>query len=442
MSHRGRRQSGAPLSGPKEKARPRRRSRWVRWLAITIIVTGAITVLMIVRSHSAQSTRWERDIPKPSTAQMEPRVARLLSESREAVLRNPDSAEAWGRFGAVCDAHKLRDDAAPCYRRARALAPNDFRWPYLLAIVREFQGAGSDEAASLLREAARLAPDFPPAFFRIGQLLARRGKLVEAREAYEKTIQLDPSLAIAHRSLGQLLVALDDSEAAIRHLERATELAQEDRAVFAAFAQAYARMGDPQRAAEAAEKSQRLPSVLALPDSLAYEIEALAISSIQCDQRARRLMRQGDYAAALENLKIVEEARPDDPEVQYRLGILYTRTGESQLAIEHLVKAVRHQDDLVDAHVQLASLLMTRGRSDEAISHYRRALGHDPTNGVAHLQLGTALARRGDLDEAIATFEQAATLAPPGAQLHMNWGTALKQRGNAAEAVDHYRQAL
>ncbi len=85
MSHRGRRKSGAPLSGRKERARPRRGSRWVRWIGITIIVTGAVAALVIVRSHPAQCTRWEGDIPGPSTAQMEPRVAQLLSESREAV---------------------------------------------------------------------------------------------------------------------------------------------------------------------------------------------------------------------------------------------------------------------------------------------------------------------------------------------------------------------
>ena len=53
---------------------------------------------------------------------MQPRVTLRLNQARSRVLDEPTSAEAWGGFGAVCDAHELRDHAVSCYRRAQTLA--------------------------------------------------------------------------------------------------------------------------------------------------------------------------------------------------------------------------------------------------------------------------------------------------------------------------------
>ena len=51
------------------------------------------------------------------------------------------------------------------------------------------------------------------------------GNLQEAREAYEQAIAIDETLAIAHCNLGQIMVSVGELHEAVRHLERAAELA-------------------------------------------------------------------------------------------------------------------------------------------------------------------------------------------------------------------------
>lgn len=377
-----------PARPAKHQAGPRRERARKPWGVIAPLVVIAataaiITVALVTRDNgepAAAPPRW--DVPRPDTSRMQPRVARLIEETRQVVERRLDSAEAWAHFGAVCDVHELHDDAATCYDRARRLAPSDFRWPYLLGFVRELQGASVTEVAVLFREAAELEPGFPPIFFRLGDALMREGKTQEAYEAYRTAIQLDPGLAIAHRSLGQVLNALGDHQAALVHLERAHAGGQPDGAVYAAIALAKTRLGDPDGAREAAELSRRTPIALGLPDPVRYEVEAMGISSQHCYDRAAARFQQGDYAGAIEQLEIAKEHLADDPDVQYLLGVAYARARQRLLAIQHLSDAIRLNPRHAGAHFSLGRVLESAGQVNEAIDQYRQAVAIDPDHAA------------------------------------------------------------
>ena len=122
-------------------------------------------------------------VPDPDLGGMEPQVAALLREARQAVLSAPDSADAWGGLASAYDAHSLFDLAEIGYRRAVELAPRDFRWTYLRAIVREINGAEKEEVVALFGRAAELRPDYAPIYVRLGDALSRRGVNREARVA-------------------------------------------------------------------------------------------------------------------------------------------------------------------------------------------------------------------------------------------------------------------
>ena len=414
------------------------------WVGTAVIVAALIAVPLLIRlgidSDRPSRSRWS--IPAPVSADMQPLVARRLSEARRKVVDTPSSADAWGRFGAVCDAHRLYGPAATCYRRALALAPDDFRWPYLLATVLESDGAPWEEVAGHLRTAAELQSDYAPAFVRLGELLLRNGRLTEAPEAFERAIALDPELAVAHRGLGQVRLSGNDAPAAIQHLERARELRPDDRAVWVALAQAYMQAGETRRAENASQSAHRLQRVLGVPDPVRAKVEALGVSPKHCAERAAILADAGDFAGAIENLEIVAEARPDYPLVHLQLGILYSTTGQLDPAVEHLSKATQLKDDLLEAHTRLAAILLERNQLSEAIGHLRRAHAHTPTDVAVLTWLGSALSRHGDVDEAVTVFEQAAELAPSDAQIRYNWGTALLQGGEPQQAIDRLQETL
>ena len=361
---------------------------------------------------SSAVTPQDREIPNPDTGEMQAPVARAFSAARQAVVDEPNSAKAWGKFGAVCEAHGLYDYAVTCYRRAHALAPNDFRWVYLLAILQDFWGAGVDEIVSLFELAISLDPTYPAVYYRFGDALVRQGKLPEACDAYRKALELRPDLALAHRSLGQVLLSLGNPVAAMKHLEQAAKLQPDDRNVISTLARGYMLLGDRERAEEAAETSRLLRDTLDLPDPVRDEVKALAVNQKRVIMRAVKQLREGAFGKAISELKLVEESSPNNPTVHFHLGTSYMKTGQQELAITHLSKAVELQEDLIDAHLYLTSLLQERGRLEEAIHHYRRALVYLPENAEVHAKLANALRKHGDREGAIRHYRRAVQIDP------------------------------
>ncbi len=402
----------------------------------TVVVALALWFMLI----------WPQQVPDvidlPDTTNMQPRVAARLIETHRAVTRHPRSAEAWGRLGAVCHAHQLYPEAATCYRHARALARKQHRWPYLLAMVRQKQGAPWEEVDVLFAVATELRPDYAPTYVRLGRLRLGNGRARAAAAAFEQALAVEPALAVAHRGLGQARLAMDEPTRAVAHLREAARLGPEDRATWAALSQACRRSGDADAAVRAAEQSRGLVHTATLDDPVEAEVQALGVSPQHCADRAVALIRAGDFAGAIENFQIVAETQPNDPRVQLYLGTSYAATGRPQLAMHHLAEATRLQENLVEAHVRLAAMLLEREELDRAIDHLTRALVHAPSDTTVLAWLGSALDRRGDADEAMVIFARAAAAAPDQVGPRYNLATALMNHGDLGAAVREYRQAL
>lgn len=318
--------------------------RWFVVLAgaVALLLVAAIVAPAIRRPRSAPPVEPAApQVPDPTTTAMQQPVVERIAEARGEVLKRPESPGAWGRLGMVLDAHHLYRDAATCYRRAHDLDPAEFRWPYFLAIVEDHEGASADDTTRLLDIAAAIRPDYPPLHARLGEILARSGRIEAARRAYEKALELAPGYPIAHRGMGQVLLALDDASGALQSLESAASIQDGDRATYAAMAQACVRLGMPQRASDAAEKARRFRSLYSFVDQERSAVGPLGASSTVAIDRARFRLSTGQYAAAVEDLKLAERATPDDEWIHRQLSIAYGRLGEKELAEIHRVKAER-----------------------------------------------------------------------------------------------------
>ncbi len=381
-------------------------------------------------------------LPDPDTSRMEPRVARRFREARGAVLRDSLSAEAWGVYGQVCDAHFLLDEAGACYRRVMELSPDEFRWRYLYAYLRQRQSADDSEVIAEYQKAAALDSNYPALMFRLGSMLSRAGRLTEAKEAYLKAIELDGQFALAHRAVGQVCLSLGDPSAALRHLKRAADLMPEDGATYTALTQAYRRMGQMDRAAEALEKSRGLGRKHTIPDPIRSEVQAVAVGGNACLARARRLVRNGDHASAVEEFTLALEAFPDDPVVHYELGTACVYAGRPESARAHFEEALRLRDDLVAARVSLGLLLASQNQLDRAVEQFRRALTHTPNDANLRVKLAMALTKSNRFDDAIEQCRRAAELAPSMSDVHVLWGMALMGRAQPGRAAIRFREAL
>ena len=89
-----------------------------------------------------------------------------------------------------------------------------------------YDAAGrNEEAADAYQQAIALKADVPGYYNNLGNVLARAGKIDEARAAYMKSAELDPpNAALAWRNFGISLFNADRKKEAIEPLQKATQL--------------------------------------------------------------------------------------------------------------------------------------------------------------------------------------------------------------------------
>ncbi len=376
---------------------------------VLLLVASIVGAGVALRCSTRGERSGESAVPNPDVSEMEPQVVRLLQQARESVLSGRDSADAWGELGSLYDAHMLTDLAETCYRRARSLDPDDFRWVYLLAIVREIQGAEIAELRELFDRAAAIRPSYAPIHVRLGDSLWRRGQYDEARDELRRAIELAPGVAMAHRRLGQVLLALGDNRGAAEHLTRAVNLEPRDLAAYSGLAQVLMRLGQTERAREVRESARGLEPVAALDDPVyGNQVFMRSMNSSRAFARATAAIQHGAYDRAIEDLGVVLEVRPGDASAHYWMGIAYQHIGELQPAWTHLFQAVQLAPRMVQARLQLAELLSGQGRYAEAVEQYERAAALRPLDADGHHGLGLAYEGLGRPAEAESHYRAAA----------------------------------
>lgn len=101
-----------------------------------------------------------------------------------------------------------------------APAPSTY---YYCAALAEAVEARLDQAAALLEEGLGEHPGSPPLLLLRGNVAERRADLGAAELAYQKAAEEDPTLAQAHRNLGDLAHRRNALQEAVDHYQRAAE---------------------------------------------------------------------------------------------------------------------------------------------------------------------------------------------------------------------------
>jgi len=382
--------------------------------------------------------------PEPALAGLSQPLRAALETARADVLAAPDSADAWGHLGSLFDAHSLYAEALVCYERATELAPGDYRWLYLAAVVADFQG--HDLADIETRFAAALAKqsEYPPLWYRFGDALLRQGDATRAVACYERAVELDGDFALAQRGLGQALLALERTDEALRHLERSRAIDPSDSVVHAALARAYHLAGDAEASRAATERSRSTQPVLGVPDPVRYAVDQLALDPLSLNRRVTEALAQGDLESAERDLAVLAQLFPDDPGQALRHGECLVGLQRWDAAMRPLERAAELGSDVQRgrAHSLLADLLQERGDPAAALPHRRRAVEAQPARADFRNALALTLGRNGDLEGALVEFEASASLETATSELHHNWGTALLRLGRVEEATLHFQAAL
>ena len=142
---------------------------------------------------------------------------------RGALAAGAGDSEIDAKLGAYLSQHGHPAEGLEHLKRAAASGAADLDTLNLLAIG--YARAGQNDAAIVtLRRILSIDPRNAMAWQNIGTAELARGRLAEARDAFEKAIAADPRWSAAYTGLGAVRLRMGDREGAIAHWKTAVEL--------------------------------------------------------------------------------------------------------------------------------------------------------------------------------------------------------------------------
>lgn len=431
----------------------------------------------------------------PELSGQPPALREHLQAADRAARDRPTSAEAVGALGIAYHADLFLDHADRAYAAAEALSGGAWRWTYYRALAAGTRGDTGGLAAGMRRVVAD-APDFGPAWWRLGEAEFKAGRYDRAAEAWRRALPLaEPAPATgvaapgaeadapapgaedgaaargteaddavpgvegaaatpppqrapgapvsAYAALGLARVALveGDARAAADRLEELTSEAPGFGPAFRLLADAYATLGRADDAARAVRTADRLPRYDAYLDPLSETL-------VRESRSTTFLLQQAATADLATNAAwreyLIRRALEFDPDHAVALAELVTTlrgVRRYEEALELLERRRRARPDDFGVLADIGRTLSALGRYAEAEETLRRALaGLD--NAPTRYELGLALDEAGRPSEAIAEYRRALDRNPNHLESLNNLGAALANQGRMDEAARHFERLI
>ncbi len=157
---------------------------------------------------------------------------------------------------------------------------------------------------------------------------------------------------------------------------------------------------------------------------------------------AKQQLKSGQLKLAEESSNQILRTDADQPEALHILGIIYHKTGKSDIAVDLITKAIAINSHILEYHYNLGVIFSTLGKTDDAIRSYQASLFLKPDHTDALNNLGLILYEQNRFEESIILFQQSIRAKPDLTKARYNLGMALQAQGRPEEAIDAYNQVL
>jgi tetratricopeptide (TPR) repeat protein len=358
-------------------------------------------------------------------------AAVVVSEQAKLAPRDPQAQMA---LGLTLRQAKRNDEARQAFEKAAELAP-DSLWPVEQLVELDLLDRHFDAARQRVGRQFQKTPDSPAAHFFEGRILAAEEKWDLAEAELQKTLQLDPNFSNAYDLLVQAYLATNKLPQALNQLQ--AQLAKNPNNVSALMTLAllYERTNDFAKARDAYERLLAIePDSTSALNNLAY----LYVNRLNDLEKAYDLARKardlqgsdpaigdtfgwilskrGDYQQALAILQESALKLPDNPEVQFHLGMTAYMMGQTDVARVALQKAASATKDFPGKEESTRRLALlnsgTTASPDLSLSQLEAMAKEQPNDILAQMRLGEAYEKQGASDKAAAAFEQVVKLNP------------------------------
>jgi tetratricopeptide (TPR) repeat protein len=387
----------------------------------------------------------------PDLSRVEPAVQEQAKERYAALqemLAKPgatpvDKGQAYGNLAMLLHAGEYYEAAEPAYLNAADLAPQDARWPYLLAHLHKSRGEPGQALADFTR-ALELQPTDVPTLIWLGRLYLDQGQPEKAQPLFERARTQAPRVVAGIVGLGQAALAQKDYARAVTVLEDALRVQPTAASVHSPLAMAYRGLGDIARA-EAHLKEWRNTEVL-VPDPVRQQLDLSLQSGLSFELRGVRALEQNDYKAAegffRKGIALAPGSTMLGRSLRHKLATALALQGDVRGAFEQFTEVVKlapqdgPDETAAKAHYSIGVLQASAGRGREAVAHLTSAVTFNPNYLEARQALGDALSRAGRHEAALPQYAEVVRLNPRAADARLGYAMALVRVGRYREARD------
>lgn len=282
------------------------------------------------------------------------------------------------------------------------------------------------ENAELGSDAGADGPRSAGEYFQAAEQEEEAGRSSEAIQLYTRVIELDPENIEARRRLGRLLVRTR------RYL---------DASVF--FGQVVER--EPNNPDALNDWGAVLVQIGNVKEAITQFEAAIASRPDHPDAHynlATAYLAIGQVGECREHLQETLRVQPGYTDAHFTLGrtcLVEEKHGDAILQFLHVLNADREYEDV---HYFLGRAYLGDGDVRNAVKYFSEAVRRDAYRAEPHYWLGMALAGYGKPRAAAAQFQEAARIAPERAESHYQLALALVELKRWDEAIAHNRLAL
>jgi len=304
--------------------------------------------------------------------------------------------------------------------------PNHLDGLQLAARVTALEGDWS-RAQEWLARAQAISPDNARLCYEYAMTEERLGHTEAAMGGYRRAIEIDVSLAEAHRRLADLLIAQGDPEPAQAHYQRVLAVHPDQYETLVLLSQTMERVG-------------RAEAFVVYCRQLIEHAPDYAGAYLQL---AIMLQKQGDFDAAITAYLAAIEREPGSYEAYWYLGMIHRVRGEVDEAIGWLQKAVLLRPQRSEAKALLCDAYEAVNRLEDAETLAREVLTGEVHNPLAARVLASILRRNKDPEGGYALLSAIPVPDDPheAQAVRFELGRLADASGSYATAFEHFKQA-
>jgi arylsulfatase A-like enzyme/Tfp pilus assembly protein PilF len=284
------------------------------------------------------------------------------------------------------------------------------------------------EAERHYRRALELDPQFAPAYVALGTLQARVGDTAAALEHFHQAIEMDPGMSgpMAYNAMGGMYLGRMELEQAREAFNKTLEIDKLNGGARSGLATILIEENKLEQAeAELETAAHFLPN----------DVRVLATLAALHNKRQ-------DYDQGVELARRALEVNENNTQALNGLGSALRGQGDLAGAREAFEKILDKNPTYVPALINLAQVELNQRHEEKAAELYQRALRINPAQPLALFNLGTYKVSVGRREEAIGLYQRAVKVDPDYAIAHLHLGMLLLQVGRPAEAIPHLKRSL